>query len=117
MLSELTFIKVSFLCFGNAKDTENNYMQLFGYAAGSLPFTCLGIHIHHKKLTNKEWKITNYRFEKKFSSWKGKLMSYGAHFILINSVLTILPMFILGFFEVTKGVLKRLDFYQLAFFQ
>ena len=36
--------------------------------------------------------------------------------ILINSVLTSLPMFLLSFFEVLVGVRKRLDFYRSHFF-
>lgn len=46
------------------------------------------------------------RFEKKHSSWKGKLMLYGAHLVLINTVLKILPMFMLSFLEIPKGVQK-----------
>jgi hypothetical protein len=56
------------------------------------------------------------RFERKLSSWIGKLLSYGDHLILINSILTILPMFMLSFFEIPKGVRKRLDFFRSRFF-
>lgn len=56
------------------------------------------------------------RFEKKLSCWKGKLMSYGGRLILIYSVLTSMPMFLLSFFEVPVGVGKRLDFYRSRFF-
>jgi hypothetical protein len=45
-----------------------------------------------------------------------KLLSYGDRLILINSVLTSLPMFMLSFFEIPKGVQKRLDFYRSIFF-
>jgi hypothetical protein len=53
---------------------------------------------------------------KKVSSWIGKLLSYGDRLILINSVLTSVPMFMLSFFEIPKGVRKRLDFLGLDFF-
>ena len=43
-------------------------------------------------------------------------MSYGGRLILINSVLTCMPMFLLSFFEVPVGVRKRLDFYRSRFF-
>jgi hypothetical protein len=33
------------------------------------------------------------RLEKKLASWIGKILSYGDRLILINSVLTSLPMF------------------------
>lgn len=56
------------------------------------------------------------RFEKKLTSWKGKLLSYGGRLVLINSVLTSMPMFLLSFFEISVGVRKRLDFYRSRFF-
>jgi hypothetical protein len=56
------------------------------------------------------------RFEKKLACWIGKLLSYGDMLVLTNSILTSLPMFILSFFELPKGVRKRLDFYRSCFF-
>lgn len=85
---KINFHKSEHFCFGRVKDVESRYKQLFGCEVGSLPFTYLGIPIQHHKLTNKEWKIIEDRFEKKLSSWNGKLMSYGERFVLINTVLT-----------------------------
>jgi hypothetical protein len=45
------------------------------------------------------------------SSWIGKLLSYGDMLVLINSVRTSLPMFLLSFFEIPVGVRKR-DFFR-----
>jgi hypothetical protein len=56
------------------------------------------------------------QFEKKLASWLGKLLSYGDRLVLINSVLTSLPMFLLSFFAIPTGVRKRLDFYRSRFF-
>jgi hypothetical protein len=55
-------------------------------------------------------------FEKKLASWMGKLLSYGDRLVHINSVLTSLPIFMMSFFEIPKGVRKRIDFYPLDFF-
>ena len=46
----------------------------------------------------------------------GKLLSYGDRLSLINSVLTSLPMFMLSFLEIPKGVRKRLDMFRSRFF-
>ena len=121
LFEQLTGLKINFhkselFCFGRANEKQEAYRQLFGCELGNLPFTYLGIPIHHRKLTNREWKCIDDRFEKKLSCWKGKLMSYGGRLILINSVLTSLPMFLLSFFEVPVGVRKRLDFYRSRFF-
>ena len=44
------------------------------------------------------------------------MLSYGDRLILINSVLSSLPMFLLSFFEIPVGVRKRLDYYRSRFF-
>jgi hypothetical protein len=36
--------------------------------------------------------------------------------VLINSVLSSLPMFMLSFFEVLKGVLEKIDYFRSRFF-
>jgi hypothetical protein len=95
---------------------EEEYKQIFGCKASSLPFWYLGIPIHYRRLLNKEWNPVENRFEKKLGCWLGKLLSYGDRLILINLVLTSLPMFMLSFLEIPKGVQKRLDFYCSRFF-
>src|SRR3954470_16207788 len=92
LFEQLSVLKINFnkselFCFGRAKDAHDNYQQLFGCGLGSLPFSYLGIPIHYRKLTSKEWKCIEDRFEKKLSCWKGKLMSYGGRLILFISFL------------------------------
>jgi hypothetical protein len=99
-----------------AKHEENKYGHIFGCEVGSLPFKYLGIPIHYRKLLNKEWIPLEDRFEQKLASWLGKLISYGDRLVLINSVLTSLPMFLLSFLEMPKGVRKILDFIGLDSF-
>jgi hypothetical protein len=98
------------------KEDENDYRIIFGCEVGALPFKFFGIPIHYRKLLNKEWKPLKDRFERKLASWIGKMLSYGDRLVLINSVLTSVPMFLLSFFEIPKGVRKRLDFYRSRFF-
>jgi hypothetical protein len=40
------------------------------------------------------------------------MLSVQGRLVLINSVLSSLPMFILSFFKVQRGVLKKLDYYR-----
>ena len=61
---KINFHKSELFCFGKAKDEEHTYRQLFGCELGALPFSYLGILIHHRKLSNKEWKCIEERIEK-----------------------------------------------------
>ncbi|WVZ64633.1 hypothetical protein U9M48_014127 [Paspalum notatum var. saurae] len=55
------------------------------------------------KLNNKDWRTVEERFQKKLSSWKRKLLSYGERLVLINSVLSSLAMYMMSFFEIPKN--------------
>ena len=61
------------------------------------------------------WKPIEDRFVRKLASWIGKMFPYGDR-LVYNSVLTSLPRFMLSFFEIPKGVRKRLDFFRSRFF-
>ncbi|WVZ54184.1 hypothetical protein U9M48_005022 [Paspalum notatum var. saurae] len=106
---KINFHKSEIFCFGQAKECESIYSCLFGCKPGSFPFRYLGIPMHHRKLRNK-------RFEKRLIGWKRKLLSVGSRLVLINSVLSSLPMFMLSFFKIPKRVLKKLEYFRSRFF-
>jgi hypothetical protein len=60
--------------------------------------------------------VVEERFQKKLSSWKGTLLLSGGRLVLINSVLSRLPMFMMSFFRIPKGVMEKLDYYRSRFF-
>jgi hypothetical protein len=65
---KINFHKSEVFCFGEAKDYESQYEQLFGCKKGSFPFKYLGIPMHYRKLNNKDWKMIEEHIEKKLSS-------------------------------------------------
>ena len=103
---KINFHKSEIYCFGKAKERKVEYQNIFGCESGALPFKYLGIPIHYRRLLNKEWKSVEDRIEKKLGALVGKMLSYGDRLVLINSVLTSLPMFLLSFFEIPVGVRK-----------
>ncbi|WVZ53210.1 hypothetical protein U9M48_004183, partial [Paspalum notatum var. saurae] len=113
---KINYHKNELFCYGEASKFQQQYSQLFGCAMGSYPFRYLGIPMHHRRINNKDRREVGNRFEKKLSSWKGKHLSYGGRLVLINSCLTSLALFMLSFFEIPRGVLKKLDYYRSRFF-
>jgi hypothetical protein len=113
---KINFHKCELFCFGESKDKVREYVQLFGCKEGSFPFKYLGIPMSPGRIKLKDWAILESRFQKRLSSWKGKLLSTGGRLVLINSVLSSLPMFMMSFFRVPKGILKKLDYYRSRFF-
>jgi hypothetical protein len=54
---KINFHKSKIFYFGEAKDYEPQYEQLFGYKKGAFPFRYLDIPMHHRKLSNKDWEM------------------------------------------------------------
>jgi hypothetical protein len=72
--------------------------------------------MHHRKLRNSDWRVIEKRSEKKLASWKAKHLSYGGRLVILNPVLSGLPMFMMSVFEIPKEVFKKLDQYRSRFF-
>jgi hypothetical protein len=100
---KINFHKSEIFYFGRVKEEEEEYRQLFGCESGSLPFRYLGITIHYRNLKSSEWNPVESHFEGKLGCWDGKILSYGDRLVLINSIFTSLPMFMLSFFDIPKG--------------
>jgi hypothetical protein len=81
-----------------------------------MPFRYLRIPMHHKRLSNSDWKDVLDKFQKHLSSWKSKLLSVDGRLTLLNSILSSLPLFMVSFFEVSKEVLKRIETFRFQFF-
>ena len=73
---------------------------------GTFLMRYLGISIHCRKLSNADWLKVHERL---------KNLSPGG-LTLINSVLSSLPRYMMSFFEIPRGVLKNLDYFQSRFF-
>jgi hypothetical protein len=51
---KINFHKSEIFCFGQVKEEERQYEQLFGCQVGLYPFRYLGIPMHFRKLSNKD---------------------------------------------------------------
>ncbi|WVZ53334.1 hypothetical protein U9M48_004295 [Paspalum notatum var. saurae] len=100
----------------SAQECEKAYSELFGCKSRSFPFRYLGLPMHYRKLRNSDWRHVEERFEKRLIGWKGKMLSVGGRLVLINSVLSSLPMFMLSVFAIPKGVLRKLEYLRSRFF-
>ena len=110
---KINFHKIEIFCYGKAKEFEQKHIELYGCNA---PFRYLGIPMHHRQLLNNDWRKVEECFEKKLTCWKAKHLSYEGRLVPLNSVLSSLPMFMMSFFEIPKGVLKKLNHYRSRFF-
>jgi hypothetical protein len=54
---KINFHKSEVFYYGEAKEIEDCYTNLFDCGLGQYPFRNLGIPMHHKKISNADWKV------------------------------------------------------------
>jgi hypothetical protein len=112
---KINFHKSEIFLFSKAKVAENDYRIFFGCDLGFLPFRYLGIPTHYRKLTNSEWKLIDDIFERKKWVVGLEIVVLWDRLVLINSVLTSLPMFMFSFPKIPEAVKKRILVYRSIF--
>jgi hypothetical protein len=62
---KINFHKSELFCFGDTKERTAEYVRLFGCKEGEFPFRYLGIPMSPSRLSNRDWRVVEERFQKK----------------------------------------------------
>ena len=88
------------------KSFETQY-YIFRYNLGTFQIWYLDIPIHCRRLSNADWLKIEEGFEKRLSCWNGKNLPTGGRLALFLFLLVYVPMYIMSFFTIPKGVIKN----------
>ncbi|XVF32290.1 hypothetical protein REPUB_Repub17cG0069200 [Reevesia pubescens] len=83
--------------------------RLFGCKERTIPFKYLGLLVGSNPRKLEFWKPIIDKVRSKLSLWKKKTLSFGGRLVLINLVLTSLPLFFMSLFKALKGVILKID--------
>jgi len=97
------------------KSFETQY-YIFRYNLGTFQIRYLDIPIHCRRLSNADWLKIEEGFEKRLSCWNGKNLPTGGRLALFLFLLVYVPMYIMSFFTIPKGVIKKLDYFRSQLF-
>ena len=113
---KLNIHKSNIYGIGVSNDDVHLMASNTGCAAGTLPFTYLGLPIGCNMSLTENWKLLIDKFKTKLSGWKANLLSFGGRLTLIKSVLGSLGIYYLSIFKVAVSVLKLLEKMCASFF-
>ncbi|WMV26358.1 hypothetical protein MTR67_019743 [Solanum verrucosum] len=90
--------------------TNMNYLAaILGGEIDTLPTTYLSMLLGGKFNSVEIWNGMLEKCEKKLARWKTQYLSFGGRLTLINSVLDVLPTYMMTLFPIPAGVIRRLD--------
>lgn len=76
---------------------------------GTRPTKYLGFPLSPKPPPKESWREVIQKLHRKIRGWQAKLLSRGGRLILVNAVLTNLPLYYLSVFKTPLWVIKRID--------
>jgi hypothetical protein len=106
---KINFHKSEILCFGDAKDIDFLYADIFTCPIGNLPMKYLGVPIDKKKINKNLWCPMIEKLEKRLAGWQGRFLSLGGRLTLLNSCLSNVPLYMLSIYPAPKTVIKKID--------
>ncbi len=83
---------------------------------GSLLIKYLGIPLMKGNIRKEDWWSIINKIEKRIGGWQAKLLSQGGRLILVNSVLSNLPLYFFTVFRAPVWVIRRIDTLRRAFY-
>ncbi|GKV44022.1 hypothetical protein SLEP1_g51253 [Rubroshorea leprosula] len=92
-----------------SKEWMSKMSYILSCKEGVFPCKYLGVPIGGNVKSTSMWKPLIENFEKKLSSWKGRLLSFGGRITLLNAVLSSLPVFTMSVHLLPKGLILSLD--------
>ena len=85
------------------------YCSILGCTSSTLPIVCLGLPLHFKKASYRDWAPVMDKITVKLNTWKTNYLSLGGWLILINSVLSAIPTYYLSMLHLPKRVELKID--------
>jgi hypothetical protein len=94
----------------NLDPAQGQYLaSLLNCSLGKLPIKYLGVNLYWKKPSKSDWQLLIDKIHKKLPQWKGKHLSLGGRLVLLNSVLSSIPLYYISLFKIAAWVLFRID--------
>lgn len=105
---KINYAKSQFCVIGGVATWTNEAAQTLNCRQLETPFTYLGIPIGAKPSSSVVWEPLIKKCESKLSKWAQKNISMGGKITLINSVLNVVPIYLLSFFKIPQRVVNKL---------
>ncbi|OAY83559.1 putative ribonuclease H protein, partial [Ananas comosus] len=111
----INFAKTSLYVVNLAEPSHASLANSFNCSMGHFPLTYLGLPLSPTKLPTCAFNSLIDKFHKRLSGWKSALLSPAGRVVLINSVLTNLPIHYLSIFILPKAINHQLRELQRRF--
>ncbi|XP_020266417.1 uncharacterized protein LOC109841906 [Asparagus officinalis] len=105
----INFSKSSLIYFGKLHNRGQVLASSMNCKLDYLPIKYLGLPLKYGKLAKSDWQPMLDNMYRKLASWKSSCLSFGGRLVLLNSVLSSIPLYYMSFYKLPSWVIKEVD--------
>jgi len=113
---KINYLKSEVFIVGLSAQESQKVADAFNCKLGRFHLKYLGLPISDRRLSKAELRDSADKIERRLQTWKCGHLSSGGKSILINSSLTSIPMYTMGFYWLYEGIHQRFDSSRSKFF-
>ncbi|XP_071708090.1 uncharacterized protein [Rutidosis leptorrhynchoides] len=112
---QMNAIKTTMCGIHVSRDDMMSFSAIFDCKVGVFPLEYLGIPIGFNRDRIAMWNPILLKFKKKLAGWKGRCHSFGGHLVMVNAVISNLPIHYMSIYKAPVSILKQLERYRRNF--
>ncbi|XP_019435175.1 PREDICTED: uncharacterized protein LOC109341686 [Lupinus angustifolius] len=112
---KVNFQKSSMMGFSVSSSILEAAAAFIHCKVGSSPFNYLGITVGANPRRIATWKGVIDSVGKRLAGWKCRHISFGGRLVLINSILSSIPIYMLSLYKAPKAVIQKIESMQKTF--
>jgi hypothetical protein len=98
----INYHKIELISINMTLEETHPFLEIFQCVAGQFPIKYLGLPLHFEKLKREDLQPLIDSLLKRVAGWRGKLLSLEAKRILIQTVMSSIPIYMLSFLKFRK---------------
>lgn len=106
---KINYQKSEVYVLGVTKEIEEEIADMLNCKVGEMPFNYLGLPMGVEKLGKKVFTPLMQKIEKRLESWHSGHLSFGGREIRINSCLSSVPLYAMGFYKLPDDFHHKID--------
>jgi Reverse transcriptase (RNA-dependent DNA polymerase) len=106
---KVNFAKSELIPLNISSSQAFHFSQILRCKLGKLSIKYLGISLHWKAPSKEVWMDLVHKVQSRLQVWKGKFLSLGEQVVLLNSVLSSIPLYYLSLYKVPSWCLLKID--------
>ncbi|XP_020264999.1 uncharacterized protein LOC109840677 [Asparagus officinalis] len=105
----INYSKSSLVYFGKTHLKEHSLASSLNCKVDHLPIKYLGLPLKYGKLSKSDWQPILDNLHRKLSTWRKHSLSFGGRLVLLNSVLSSIPLYFMSFYKLPMWLIKEID--------